>query len=116
TGSGATLQPFGLGATGNSTAVAGDQAGGYYAYGTDDTTAINAAITATQVAGGGTVQFPQGRSLMLGAFNIPFTGTAPPFQPPLALVGAGGVGPTSLAGHYGSAYAAGVVGTMIDNR
>jgi hypothetical protein len=92
------------------------QIGGLWAYGTDDTAAINNAIAAAAGNGGGTVMFPCGRSLMTGAFAIPYTGTAPPKQPSLRLTGCGQIGTQTLAGHWDSFYTAGVVGSIIDNR
>lgn len=113
-GAGAQLTLWGQNIAGN--AAPGDQVGGLYAIGTDDTTPINAAITTAFAAGGGEVVFPPGRSLMLGAWQIPYTGTAPPTQPPLMLSGAGQMAPQTKAGFYFSMYSQGVTGSIIDNR
>ena len=117
-GSGATLQPFGLGTTGLSTAVYGDPIGGHWAIGTDDTAAVNTAIATlmTLPGVGGTVVLPAGRSLMLGPVVIPYTGTNPPLQPPVTITGAGGIAPVTKGGGYTTAYNAGVVGSILDNR
>lgn len=115
-GADATLTLYGLGSTGNDPTVQGDQTGGYYAYGTDDTTAINDAIAATQAAGGGTVLLPPGRSLMLGAINIPFVGTSPPIQPSLEITGAGSPWHSTRGGHYIRSHGGPANGSMIDNR
>lgn len=59
---------------------------------TDDTAAVNAAITAAANAGGGTIYFPKPTSkyLILGALTIPYTGPATlPVQPPIRLTGDG---------------------------
>jgi len=57
-----------------------DKVGGFFAYGTDDTSAINNAISQLDTAGGGTLILPVGRSLVLGAAQIPYTGTNQPTQ------------------------------------
>lgn len=58
---------------------------------TDDTAAINNAISAVSAAGGGTVYFPRPsvKYLMLGAMVIPYAGTQPT-QKPIRLTGDGG--------------------------
>lgn len=66
---------------------------------TDDTTAINNAITAIFAASpstGGTLLLP-GICLMNGALAIPFTGTTPPVQPPLRITSVGAAWDGTLA-------------------
>ncbi|MGI8467732.1 MAG: glycosyl hydrolase family 28-related protein [Pyrinomonadaceae bacterium] len=56
---------------------------------TDDTAAVNAAITAAIAVGGGNIYFPTGTCLCLGAVNISYTGTSQPLQKPLRFTGVG---------------------------
>lgn len=61
---------------------------------TDDTSAVNSAIAAAQAAGGGTIFFPEGITLISGAISISVTlghaapGTLP-YQTPLRFTGIG---------------------------
>lgn len=64
--------------------------GGIFAYGTDDTVAVNNTIAAAQVANGGTVVFPVGSTLMTGAMVLTNSGATNPVQSPVRLTGAGG--------------------------
>lgn len=58
--------------------------------GTDDSTAILAAVQAAYNAGGGTVHFPVGKYLMLSQLAIPNNSASPvPKQPPISITGAG---------------------------
>lgn len=118
TGAGATLSLWGLCANSANpnTSCPGDQVGGYWAVGTDDSAAINAAIARAEAANGGRIWFPAGRSLMLSAFNITYTGTNPPTQPSLVFHGAGNLGARTISGGYTNMYLLGTVGTIIDNR
>jgi hypothetical protein len=56
---------------------------------TDDTAAIQAAINAADAGGGGTIYFPPGTYVVLGQITFPYTGTFPPKQNAMRLVGAG---------------------------
>jgi hypothetical protein len=80
---------------------------------TDDTTAVNAAISYVSSAGGGTVTFPLGTCLMLGAMVIPYTGTTSPTQAPIRLTGVGG-NPDSYLGSRPPSVPIG--GTVLDMR
>lgn len=60
------------------------------AIGTDDSTAIIAAVQAVYAAGGGTVYFPVGKYLMQSQLAIPNTGVGTVSQPPITLRGEGG--------------------------
>ena len=112
-GSGAVLTLWGLFQNGNEGAgtTPGDQIGGFFAYGTDDTAAINAAIaTCTPV------QLPAGRHLVLGAIDIPWTGTTQPSMCATKIGGAGNLGVQSRGGTYVSMWTAPLSGTMLDIR
>lgn len=82
-----TTSGSGTGATLTSTSVL---TGGRVSYGTDNTAAITAAISALDARGGGILVFPPGNILVLGAIEPPFTGASNPAQNPFELAGAGG--------------------------
>jgi hypothetical protein len=56
---------------------------------TDDSAAINSAITAAYNAGGGEVYFPHGRYLALSQIALPNDGATLPAQPSITIVGDG---------------------------
>lgn len=107
-GAGATLLLWGAFPQGQDTNITtpGDKIGGRWAYGTDDTAAINAAIATAVTNGGGEIYVPAGRSLMLGAFSIPWTGSVQPSQPPMRLTGAGRIQVQTNNGGYVTMYSA----------
>ena len=112
-GVGATISLFGKFTTGSESGATtpGDQIGGLWAYGTDDTAAINAAIaTCTPV------QLPAGRHLVLGAISIPWVGTSQPSMCATKIAGAGNIGVQSLNGGFVTMYSAPVSGTILDMR
>jgi len=86
-----------------------DAAGSVWNASTDNTAPINACIAAASAAGGGTVVFPVGRGLALGAIVVPYAGTSGPTQVPLRLTGSG---PTTNGYWNGSPNG----GTILDLR
>lgn len=109
--------------TGQTLNLTADPVGGYWAIGTDDTAAINAAITTATVTNpGGTVVLPVGRHLVLGALVIPFNATSPaPTQNFLRLTGGGqlaGVGEVNQTKYTNSMPVSlwGLSGTTLDMR
>jgi hypothetical protein len=55
---------------------------------TDDTAAVQDAITAAAAAGGGVIYFPAGTYLLGTALSIPYVAGTPPLQKPLRFTGA----------------------------